>query len=115
MVLRFRNGRRNPPPIQRMESDDLMAAVFPQAAACQENVSGPVVSATQFGRIQQLIEKGIGEGGAIAPPAAIANAVNDALRRLAEELAPCRHDAPRHGACAVALGARPSGGVTPGG
>src|SRR6266545_1533131 len=26
MVLRFRNGRRNPPPIQRMESDDLLAA-----------------------------------------------------------------------------------------
>jgi len=26
--------------------------------------------------------KGLGEGGAIAPPAAIANAVNDALRRL---------------------------------
>ena len=42
MVLRFRNGRRNPPPIQRMESDDLLAAVFPQAAACQENVTGPV-------------------------------------------------------------------------
>ena len=42
MVLRFRNGRRNPPPIQRMEADDLMAAVFPQAAACQENAGGPI-------------------------------------------------------------------------
>lgn len=42
MVLRFRGGRRNPPPIQRMESDDLMAAVFPQAAACQENITGPI-------------------------------------------------------------------------
>ena len=42
MVLRFRNGRRNPPPIQRMESDDLLTAVFPQAAACQDNVAGPV-------------------------------------------------------------------------
>ena len=42
MVLRFRNGRKNPPPIQRMESDDLLAAVFPQAAACQENVTGPI-------------------------------------------------------------------------
>ncbi len=30
--------------------------------------------------------KGIGEGGAIAPPAAIANAVNDALRPLRAEL-----------------------------
>ncbi len=42
LVLRFRGGRRNPPPIQRMESDDLLAAVFPQAAACQENVTGPI-------------------------------------------------------------------------
>jgi ATP-dependent Lhr-like helicase len=42
MVLRFRNGRRNPPPIQRMESDDLLAAVFPQAAACQDNITGPI-------------------------------------------------------------------------
>ncbi|HEB91320.1 MAG TPA: DEAD/DEAH box helicase, partial [Deltaproteobacteria bacterium] len=41
-VLRFRGGRKNPPAIQRMESDDLMAAIFPQAAACQENVSGPI-------------------------------------------------------------------------
>jgi carbon-monoxide dehydrogenase large subunit len=31
--------------------------------------------------------KGIGEGGAIAPPAAIANAVNDALRPLGAEVA----------------------------
>ncbi|MFN2555653.1 MAG: DEAD/DEAH box helicase, partial [Nitriliruptorales bacterium] len=42
MVLRFRGGRRNPPPIQRMEADDLMAAVFPQAAACQDNLTGPI-------------------------------------------------------------------------
>ncbi|MEM8925576.1 MAG: DEAD/DEAH box helicase [Actinomycetota bacterium] len=41
VVLRMRNGKRNPPPIQRMESDDLLAALFPDAAACQENVSGP--------------------------------------------------------------------------
>jgi ATP-dependent Lhr-like helicase len=42
LVLRFRGGRRNPPPIQRMESDDLMAAVFPAAAACQDNQVGPI-------------------------------------------------------------------------
>jgi len=30
--------------------------------------------------------KGLGEGGAIAPPAAIANAVNDALKGLGAEL-----------------------------
>jgi ATP-dependent Lhr-like helicase len=42
MVLRFRNGKKNPPPIQRMEADDLLVAVFPQAAACQDNIVGPV-------------------------------------------------------------------------
>jgi carbon-monoxide dehydrogenase large subunit len=31
-------------------------------------------------------QKGIGEGGAIGPPAAIANAVNDALRPLGIEI-----------------------------
>src|SRR5260370_35725731 len=41
-VLRWRGGRKNPPAIQRMEADDLMAAVFPTLAACQENVApGP--------------------------------------------------------------------------
>jgi ATP-dependent Lhr-like helicase len=42
-VLRMRGGRKNPAPIQRMEADDLMAAVFPTLAACQENVApGPL-------------------------------------------------------------------------
>jgi len=41
-LVRFRNGRKVPPPIQRMRSDDLLAAVFPEAQACQENTSGPI-------------------------------------------------------------------------
>src|SRR5262249_9282725 len=43
VVLRQRGGRRTPPPIQRMEADDLMAAVFPALAGCQENAgAGPI-------------------------------------------------------------------------
>jgi ATP-dependent Lhr-like helicase len=42
VLLRQRGGRRVPPPIQRMEADDLMAAVFPALTACQENAPGPV-------------------------------------------------------------------------
>ncbi len=42
-VLRFKGGRRNPPPIQRLEADDVMAAVFPALTACQnENPTGPI-------------------------------------------------------------------------
>ena len=39
---RFRGARHLPPAIQRMEADDLMAAVFPALAACQENATGPI-------------------------------------------------------------------------
>ncbi|MBC5822811.1 MAG: DEAD/DEAH box helicase [Candidatus Eremiobacteraeota bacterium] len=41
-VLRMRNGRKVPPQLIRMRSDDLLAAVFPDQAACPENLSGPV-------------------------------------------------------------------------
>ena len=41
IVLRFRSGKKNPPPLQRMESDDVMVAVFPALAACQDNATGP--------------------------------------------------------------------------
>jgi ATP-dependent Lhr-like helicase len=39
---RFRAGKKVPPPIQRMRADDLLAAVFPEALACQENIPGEI-------------------------------------------------------------------------
>ncbi|MDR7418272.1 MAG: DEAD/DEAH box helicase [Armatimonadota bacterium] len=42
-VLRQQGGRRVPMPIQRMRSDDLLAAVFPDQVACQDNHAGPIV------------------------------------------------------------------------
>ena len=42
IIPRQRGGKRVPPPIQRMEADDLLAAVFPRLAACQENATGPI-------------------------------------------------------------------------
>src|SRR5690606_33860631 len=42
IVLRLRGGWRVPPHFQRMQSDDHLAAVFPGAAACQENITGPI-------------------------------------------------------------------------
>ena len=41
-ILRFQGGRKVPPPIQRMRADDLLAAVFPDQAACPENLTGDV-------------------------------------------------------------------------
>jgi ATP-dependent Lhr-like helicase len=42
-LLRFQKGKKVAPQIQRMRSDDLLARVFPQVAACQENVEGDIV------------------------------------------------------------------------
>ncbi|MDR5697414.1 MAG: helicase-related protein, partial [Armatimonadota bacterium] len=42
-LLRFERGRRVPMPIQRMRSEDLLASVFPEQVACQDNrPPGPI-------------------------------------------------------------------------
>ena len=41
-LTRFRNGKKTPLQIQRMRADDLLAAVFPDAAACQDNIQGDI-------------------------------------------------------------------------
>ncbi len=41
-LLRFQKGKKVAPHIQRMRSDDLLASVFPQAAACFENIEGDI-------------------------------------------------------------------------
>ncbi|HEX7697645.1 MAG TPA: DEAD/DEAH box helicase [Candidatus Acidoferrum sp.] len=41
-LLRFRGGKKIPPQIQRMRAEDLLAAVFPEALACQENLPGDI-------------------------------------------------------------------------
>ena len=39
-LLRFSNGRKVAPQIQRMRAEDLLGAVFPAATACQDNHAG---------------------------------------------------------------------------
>jgi len=41
-IPRFAGGKKVPPPIQRMRSDDLLAAVFPDQVACAENLTGEI-------------------------------------------------------------------------
>jgi ATP-dependent Lhr-like helicase len=40
-IRRSSGGKRTPPQIQRMASEDLIAVVFPDQIACAENLSGP--------------------------------------------------------------------------
>ena len=62
-VPRARGGRRIAPPLQRMLADDLMAAVFPDAAACLENIPGdrqipdhPLVNQTVRDCLQEAMD-----------------------------------------------------------
>lgn len=41
-ILRMRGGRKVPPQLMRMRADDLLASVFPDQAACAENLTGPI-------------------------------------------------------------------------
>lgn len=41
-LLRFQKGKKVPPQIQRTRTEDLLASVFPQAAACFENIEGDI-------------------------------------------------------------------------
>ena len=41
-LLRFQGGKKIPPQIQRIRSDDLLASVFPDVAACFENIEGDI-------------------------------------------------------------------------
>ncbi|MHB8535957.1 MAG: DEAD/DEAH box helicase [Sulfuricaulis sp.] len=39
-IKRFHGGRKNPPPLQRIQAEDLIAVVFPDQIACAENLAG---------------------------------------------------------------------------
>ena len=41
-LLRYQGGKRVPPQIQRIRGDDLLASVFPDVAACGENIEGDI-------------------------------------------------------------------------
>ncbi len=55
-VLRQVKGKRVPMPIQRMRSDDLLAAVFPAQVACAENMAPGDVEIPSHPLVEQTIE-----------------------------------------------------------
>lgn len=60
-LVRFRNGKKVPPQIQRMLADDLLAAVFPDAAACQDNLGGRDVELPDHPLINETMKDALHE------------------------------------------------------
>jgi ATP-dependent Lhr-like helicase len=57
MLERSRNGKKVPAPLVRMRADDLLAAAFPQAAACPETLpGGPIEVPMEHPIVRQTIE-----------------------------------------------------------
>lgn len=55
-LLRFRGGKKTPPNIQRMLANDLLAAVFPDAAACQDNLGGRDIELPEHPLIEETMK-----------------------------------------------------------
>ncbi len=60
---RFTGGKKTPPPLQRMKSEDLLAAVFPDQVACLENIVGerevpdhPLVNQTMHDCLREAMD-----------------------------------------------------------
>ncbi|MDQ6779866.1 MAG: DEAD/DEAH box helicase [Candidatus Eremiobacteraeota bacterium] len=54
-LLRFRGGKKVPANIQRMKADDLLAAVFPDQAACPENLEGAPVRIPDHPLVNEVV------------------------------------------------------------
>jgi ATP-dependent Lhr-like helicase len=62
-LLRFRGGTKTPPQLQRMAAEDLVAAIFPDQLACQENIVGdreipdhPLVNQTIYDCLHEAMD-----------------------------------------------------------
>lgn len=60
-LVRFRNGKKVPPNILRMRSEDLLAAVFPDAAACQDNLAGEDIELPDHPLINETMKDALTE------------------------------------------------------
>ena len=85
-IQRNRNGKRVPPQFQRMDAEDLVAHVFPDQIACQENITGkrdipdhPLVNQTVSDCLTEAMD-------IIALEDLIGNIEQDALTLIAKDL-----------------------------
>jgi ATP-dependent Lhr-like helicase len=60
-LVRFRNGKKVPPHILRMRAEDLLAAVFPEAVACQDNLEGREIQLPDHPLINETMKDALNE------------------------------------------------------
>ncbi len=92
---RQRGGRKTPAPLQRMESENLLAAVFPDQLACLENIAGDRV-VPEHPLVQQTIDDCLSEAmdfdGLAALLERIENGAIELISRELPEPSPLAHE-----------------------
>jgi ATP-dependent Lhr-like helicase len=81
-VLRRKGGRLNPFNIQRMEAADLMAAVFPSLAACQDNAPAGPIEIPDHPLVRETLGDCLGEAMDIAGLQALLRRFEEGTVRL---------------------------------
>jgi ATP-dependent Lhr-like helicase len=82
-LLRFSKGKKVAPQIQRSRGDDLLASVFPQAAACFENIEGDIVI-PDHPLVREVMKDVLGEAMDLAGLRAVLAGIRDgSIRCLA--------------------------------
>jgi ATP-dependent Lhr-like helicase len=81
-VLRRKGGRLNPFNIQRIEADDLMAAVFPSLAACQDNAPAGPIEIPDHPLVRETLGDCLGEAMDIAGLQALLRRFEEGTVRL---------------------------------
>jgi len=94
-ILRRRGGKKNPPQLQRMEAEDLLAAVFPDQVACGENIVGdreipdhPLVNQT----VRDCLEEAMDINGLEALLTAMENGEKKLVAKDLTEPSPLAHE-----------------------
>jgi ATP-dependent Lhr-like helicase len=75
-IPRLFKGKRMPPPIARMRAEDLLAAVFPQQVACQDNAPGGPIAIPDHPLVAETMKDCLGD-------AMDAAGLHEILRRIA--------------------------------
>ena len=75
-LLRFSGGKRVPPPLQRMRSDDLLASVFPEQVACQDNAPPGDIDLPEHPLVFETMRDCLTEAMDVEGLAAVLQAIN---------------------------------------
>ena len=86
-MLRYNGGRRVPPQIQRARSDDLIAAVFPDQLACQDNVGALDIEPPDHPLVKETLDNCLHEAMDVDGLKAVLEGIRDGrIRTLAVDL-----------------------------